>query len=77
MTTKKIIVRHRFSNTGYPYFILDSLPEKLCGEDVELFPHEARAYAHALLQAADDCESVEFGHKKPNVLEIRMAYDFK
>jgi len=75
MSTAQIIVRHCMANTGHPFLVLEDLPLDLCGEGAEVSPEMARAYAHALLQAADDCENPELGHTKPNVLSLRKRYD--
>jgi len=45
-------VVHGVDRNGKPLLTVKNLP----GEGAELYPAHARAYAHALLQAADDCE---------------------
>jgi len=45
-------VVHGVDRYGKPLLTVENLP----GEGAEMYPHQARAYANALLQAADDCE---------------------
>jgi len=45
-------VRHGLDRFWQPLLTVENLP----GEGAELYPAQARAYARALLQAADDCE---------------------
>jgi len=56
MNTTEIFVRHCTDRHNQPLLVLAGLPWGLRGEGAELYPAMARAYARALLQAADDCE---------------------
>jgi len=77
MTTEQIAVCHCTDRHGQPLLALECLPLFLCGEGAELHPATARAYAQALLQAADDCESTELGHTDPRVSGVRKVYEFQ
>jgi len=72
MNIQKLTVCHCTDRHGNPLLVLERLPANLCGEGAELYPSTARAFAQALLKAADDKNSEAF--VKLRGVKVRNTY---
>jgi len=57
MNVDHMLVQLRTDLNGQAYFRVVDLPLYLQGEGADMTPEDARAYARALLLAADECEA--------------------
>jgi len=73
MNTDHMLVQLHTDLKGQAYFRVINLPLGLQREGVGMTPEDARAYARALLLAADDCEAFPHAVNRDRLRVYRVA----